>query len=461
MKKEKIAIIGGGIAGLSAGHFIKKKFGDKVQLIIFEKENHLGGTIATSHENGFIVDWGPNGFLDKEPLTLEFVDQIGLTDKLVPADVKSEKRFICRNEKLWEINPNPRKFMTSGLLSLRGRLRIILELFIAQKNSEDDETVFDFAARRIGSEAAEILINPMVSGIFGGDARKLSLSSCFPIMEKMEKEYGGLFKAMIAKKKASKAQDKKSGGPAGPSGHLTSFKGGLSTIIERLEEILKDHIDYPVCVNAILKDPDGGYIVETEDNRVSIDTLILATPSYISGELLQNSNPELASILKQIQYSSLAVVCQGYKLKDVSRPLDGFGFLVPQNQKRQILGSIWTSVIFPEQAPKDYALFRTMLGGATNNQIVYLDDEQLAEITYKELSSLLGLKTRPEYQKVIKWQNAIPQYLIGHGSRMEEIDKLLGEMGNIHLAGNAYNGIGLNDSIKRSFNIVENLSFSE
>jgi len=458
MTKRKIAIVGGGIAGLSAGYFIKKKFGDKVQLIIFEKENRLGGTIGTSHEDGFTVDWGPNGFLDKEPLTLEFVDQIGLSDKLLPADLKSEKRFIFRNDKLWEINPKPHKFMTSGLLSLKGRLRIILELFKAQKKSDIDETVFDFAARRIGAESAEILINPMVSGIFGGDARKLSLRSCFPIMEKMEREYGGLFKAMIAKKKAAKANKNKSGGPAGPSGHLTSFKGGLYTVIERLEELLKDYLDYPVNVNAISKGADGGYVVETENSKVSIDSVILASPSYVSGQLIQNLNPELADLMNQIPYSSLAVVCQGYRLKDVKRPLDGFGFLVPHSQKRQILGSIWTSVIFPEQAPDGFALFRTMLGGATNNQIVDLDDNQLAKITHKELSSILELKAEPKYQKIIKWQNAIPQYIVGHSARMENIDKHLDQMGNIFLAGNAYSGIGLNDTIKRSYQIAENIA---
>ncbi len=453
MEPKRIAIIGGGIAGLAAGFYIRKKYGDDVELKIYEKENRLGGTIGVTCEDGFIIDWGPNGFLDREPLTLEFIDQIGLKDQLLPADIKSERRFILRNRKLWEISANPRKFMTSGLLSLRGRARIALEYFIAPNLSDTQESIFDFTARRIGREAAETLIDPMVSGIYGGDAEELELGACFPVMEKMEREYGGLIRAMIKKKQAAKGQTS-AGGPAGPSGHLTSFKGGLFTLIAHLEKLLKRDIVYPCGVDHISKVNDG-YMLNTAGGESKYDSVILAVPSYISSRLLAELDSGLSGYLGEIPYSNLAVVCQGYKLTDVGRSLDGFGFLVPYNQKMRILGSIWTSVIFPEQAPAGHALFRTMLGGAKNNNIIDLGEEELARITHAELAGVLDLKQKPVFEKVIIWDKAIPQYVRGHRQRLARIDDRLRNLGGIYLVGNAYTGIGLNDTIKRSFNIVE------
>jgi oxygen-dependent protoporphyrinogen oxidase len=455
MEAKRIAIIGGGIAGLAAGFYVRQKFGDDVELKIYERENRLGGTIGVTRENGFIIDWGPNGFLDREPLTLEFIDQIGLKDQLLPADIKSERRFIYRNRKLWEISANPKKFMTSALLSLRGRLRIALEYFIAPNLSDNQESIFDFASRRIGREAAEILIDPMVSGIYGGDAEELELGACFPVMEKMEREYGGLIKAMIKKRKAAKGQAK-SGGPAGPSGHLTSFKGGLFTLITHLEKLLKEDIVYPCGVDRITK-VNNGYMLNTSSEEAEYDFVILAVPSYISSRLLAGLDNGLSGQLGDIPYSNLAVVCQGYKLADVGRPLDGFGFLVPHNQQKRILGSIWTSVIFPEQAPAGHALFRTMLGGAKNNDIIDLGKEELARIAHAELTSILRLKEKPVFERVVIWDKAIPQYVRGHRQRMAKIDDRLRNLGGIYLAGNAYTGIGLNDTIKRSYNIVESI----
>ena len=456
MSKFRAAIIGGGIAGLSAGFFLRKKFGNDCTLAIYEKDRRLGGTIGMTRANGFTIDWGPNGFLDKEPKTLEFVDQIGLTDKLLPADLKSERRFIYRNRKLWEISANPGKFMKSGLLSLRGRLRIPLEYFIPAKKNDSPESVYDFAARRIGREPAEVMIDPMVSGIFGGDAEKLELESCFPIMAQMEKHYGGLIRAMLKKKKASKGKPK-SGGPAGPSGHLTSFKGGLYTIIERLEELLKEQVRYPAAVTQISQNLQGKYVLSGEGFEDECDIAIVAAPSYVTAKLVDRLDSELSELLAAIPYSNLAVVCQGFNLNNVGHALDGFGFLIPHNQNMNILGSIWTSVIFPEQAPAGFALLRTMLGGAKNNEIIKKSEDEIAGIALEELKPILDLKAAPDYSQVIKWDRAIPQYILGHKQHCENIENRLVQFRGLYLAGNAYSGIGLNDTIKRSFNIVENI----
>ncbi|MEP0827112.1 MAG: protoporphyrinogen oxidase [bacterium] len=455
MTPRKVAIVGGGIAGLSAGFFLKSRGRDKIEIIIYEKENRLGGTIGVTRENGYIADWGPNGFLDREPLTLQFVEQVGLRSQLLPSNDKSERRYIYRNGRLWEISTHPGKFLSSGLLSLRGRLRIGLEYFVPPRKDETDESIFDFAARRIGKEAAEIMIDPMVSGIFGGDARALSLRSCFPAMEEMEKNYGGLIKAMIKKKRERRKLGIESrSGAGGPTGHLTSFRGGLFTLIEALEESLGSAIVKSCAVKAVLPGNSKKYRLITDAEDAEFDVVILAVPSYHAARILEVLSAPLSRELKLIPYASLAVVCHGYRREDIDHPVDGFGFLVPFSQRLEILGSIWTSVIFPEQAPDGQVLFRTMLGGARNGDIVSRSADHLAEIAHASLAAVIGLKKPPVFLKVIPWREAIPQYVIGHKERLATIDKELNALGNLYLAGNAYSGVGLNDVIKRSFNIA-------
>jgi protoporphyrinogen/coproporphyrinogen III oxidase len=453
--KQSIAIIGGGISGLAAGFFLRKRLGERGDIFIFEKDRRLGGTIGTSREQGYLADWGPNGFLDREPLTLNFIDDIGLKEKLYRSNKKSEKRFIYRNNRLHEISANPVKFLAGGLLSARGKLRIGMEIFVPRKKDDEDESIFRFVERRIGREAAEILIDPMVSGIYGGDAEQLSLGACFPVMETMEKEYGGLIKAMIKKGRENKKAGKK-GGPAGPSGHLTSFQGGLLTLVERLEEIMAPSIRREEEVLSVVKN-SGKFRLATSLGNYDIDRVIIAAPSMAAAAIISDMAPEAAALLRQIPYSNLAVCCQGYKIEDIERSVDGFGFLVPHNQNLEILGSIWTSVIFPEQAPDGFVLFRTMLGGAKNNEIINLGEEKLGVLSHAQLAAIMGIKKPPSYQKIIIWNEAIPQYTLGHRERLRRIEKDLTKLGSIYLAGNAYTGIGLNDAIKRSYYIADNI----
>ncbi len=455
MRAIGVGIIGGGISGLSVGHFLKSRLGDRLDMTIFEKDERLGGTIGTTRKDGYMADWGPNGFLDREPLTLDFIKEIGLSDKLYPSNTLSEKRFIYRHGKLWEISANPLKFMGSGLLSPRGRARIAWEYFVPPKTGDADESIYSFASRRIGREAAETLIDPMVSGIYGGDAEALSLGACFPTMEEMERDFGGLIKAMIRKHKESKKTGQK-GGPAGPSGHLTSFKGGFFTLVEHLEKRLAGHVRKGLEVRSIER-RDRQFLLETADGIYGFDRIVIATPSYRAAGFLRPLSYEAADSLAQIPYSNLAVACQGYKIADIGRPINGFGFLVPHNQGLDILGSIWTSVIFPEQAPEGFALFRTMLGGAKNNRVVEFGEKRLGDMAHANLARIMNIKAGPSYQEVIIWKDAIPQYTLGHRDRLARIQTELDKIGGIHLAGNAYTGISLNDAIKRSRHIANQI----
>jgi len=452
MPAYDIVIAGGGISGLAALHFLRTIHPSK-RVTLLEADSRLGGTIGTDHIDGYSFDWGPNGFLDREPLTLKLCHELGLDDTLERANNNVTKRFIMRGGGLKEVPMSPIKFMKSDILSLSGRLRLLIEPF-ASVCKESDETIYSFVSRRIGREAADYLVQPMVSGIYGGLAEKLSLKSCFAIMHNMESEYGSLFKAMISKAREAKKKGKKSGGPSGPGGWLTSFKGGLYPLVERFAELYNDDIKTNSPVKNISRTPDG-YTIHTPDGEdIQASKVIIATPSYIAAELTSDLSPALTEQLNAIPYAPIAVVCLGYDKANVSHPLDGFGFLVPPKEKKSILGSIWTSSIFANRSPDGEVQFRCMLGGDGNHEVINKTDDELIELATNDLDTVVGLKSKPKITKIYKWNRGIPQFILGHQERLRNIENELEKLGNIYLAGNAYYGIGLNDCVKQAFKIV-------
>lgn len=458
MDKEikDIIIIGGGISGLSALHFIKKN-NPRKQIKLYEAENRLGGTIGTDYVEGYSFDWGPNGFLDREPLTLQLIDEIGLTDKLEQANDKVTSRFILRSGKLRLVPMSPPKFLTSDILPFKSKLRVMFEPFASKRPDGIDESIYDFVKRRIGKDAADYLVQPMVSGIYGGMADRLSLKSCFPIMREMEDEYGSLFKAMIAKAKKAKAEGKKSGGPSGPGGWLTSFEGGLYKIIEQFETKYNDYIQKGLPVSSVQKE-NNYYTIELENGeKDNAKKIVFALPTYQAAKIVTRLSEELSSVFNSIPYAPISVVCFGYDKKAVEHNLDGFGFIVPSKENRKILGSIWTSSIFSDRAPDGKVQFRSMIGGDGDHQSINLSDDAMISTVREDLSKIVGLKGEPETVKIYRWKQGIPQFKIGHSNRMEALENELNNLGNLYVTGNAFYGIGLNDCVKQSYKIAKEI----
>lgn len=459
----EVLIVGGGISGLAVAHASGLAPQSGI-LELWESTGRLGGTIGTDRADGYSVDWGPNGFLDREPLTLHLVDEIGLMDQLEPADSKSTKRFIVKHGRLHPVPFSPARMLSTGLLSPLEKARVFCEPLIPGRRDDGEESVFDFAARRIGRAAAETFVDPMVSGVYGGLARELSLPACFPIMREMEMRYGGLSKALIArqleKRRARKqgvAPVRRPGGPAGPAGHLTSFQGGVDRIIQRLEERLNPVIRKNRSIASIRRNDNAWEISDQAGISVRARQLVIACPAYSAAQLFKDFDPDLSSAFGAFPYAPIIVLATGHRREDVKHPLDGFGFLIPRNQRMRTLGSIWTSSIFRDRAPEGYVQFRSMLGGAGDPSVMDLSDDELWRTLQRELDPLIGLPAEPSFIRIYRWELGIPQFKLGHRDRRARVEQLVSRHPGLFVIGNAYYGVSLNDCVKLAYKVAGQL----
>jgi len=451
--QKDVVIVGGGISGLAALHFLRTLRPD-LTVSLYESESRVGGTVGTDQVEGYSFDWGPNGFLDREPLTLRLVKELGLNDRMERANAAVQNRFILRKGQLRSVPMTPPKFLKSDILSIAGKLRLAMEP-LGKKAPGGDESIYDFAKRRIGREAADYLVQPMVSGVYGGVAERLSLRSCFPIMRDMESEYGSLLKAMIQRARKAKREGRKSGGPAGPGGWLTSFKGGLCGIIDELYRQYRDYIVTGSGVKNVSRSNERFAVEMVDGATVAAGRVILAAPAYQTATMVEGLSEELSLALAAIEYAPIAVICSGYAKEQVGRDVNGFGFLVPQRENRRILGSIWTSSIFADRAPRGKVQFRTMVGGDGDHAVMDLTDGELIEVVSRDLGEIMQLQGAPEITRIYRWRRGIPQFKIGHSERIGRIEAELARIGRLHITGNAYYGIGLNDCVKQSYRVVE------
>ncbi|RUM45148.1 MAG: protoporphyrinogen oxidase [Desulfurobacterium sp.] len=444
----RIAVIGGGISGLSTAFYLKRGGAD---VTVFEKEERVGGKMKTVREDGYIIETGPNGFLDGKPYTLKLVRALRIEERLYRSSDKARKRFIYTDGRLVRIPENPIAFLASYLLSWKGKLRLIGEFLVPPKKDNLDETLSSFAKRRIGEEALEKLLDPMVAGIFAGDPDKMSLKATFPAIYRLEKRYGGLIKGLIAKMKEAKKSGKKASGPAGPGGVLTSFIGGVSDLVEALERELRDSLKIGVEVLSLEETSNGWKITYSDGEKTYeevFDAVVLSTPSYVSAELLKNVDPEISSLLSQIEYSPISVVALGFEKRGLGHDLDGFGFLVPRRERRKVLGVLWDSSVFPNRAPKGKVLLRVMIGGARQPELALLPEDELVKIALKELKRIMKIRHYPEKVKVFKHERGIPHYTLGHAERVERIFQLAKKHRGLYFCNNAYTGVGVNDCTK-------------
>jgi protoporphyrinogen/coproporphyrinogen III oxidase len=439
---SRIAIVGGGVAGLAVAHALTQRGARErdLELVVLERAPRAGGNLHSERTGGYVCEHGPNGFLDSVPETLELVRELDLEARLQVSDERARRRFLYRNGRLHEIPGGPGAFLASGMLSWRAKLRLAGEPFARRRPEGVDETIHAFAARRIGREAADVMIDAMVSGVFAGDARRLSLRACFPKMWQMETDHGGLFRALLARGRA-----RRRGAPVGaPAGRLTSFEGGVETLIEALAARLGPALRTGCGVRRV-RAAATGFRLELEDGSpLDAAAVVLASPTAASARLVAELDPALSGHLGEIPSAPVVVVCLGYDAARLPRPLDGFGFLVPRGEGPRLLGVLWDSSIYPGRAPEGRVLLRVMLGGAHDPGAVELEDAALLDVVRRDLSTTMGLDLEPELVRIVRHRVGIPQYTVGHRKRLEAIDARLAHYPGLHVAGNGYRGVAIN-----------------
>ena len=456
----RIVIIGAGVSGMSTAFAIEQAAeleGGDVKITVLEKEQRCGGKIWSRREDGYLCEWGPNGFLDNKPATLDLCKALTIDDTLLRSNDNARKRFIFSDNTLHRLPENGPSFFSSKLLSWSGKLRLVGELAVAARNNGDDETLAEFGRRRLGVEALNKLIAPMAGGIFAGDPETMSVKSCFPRIVELEQQYGGLLKAMLKmarQKKRERKAGKQVASAAGPGGVLTSFNDGIQQLTDGLGQNLKAEVRTGISVECI--DYCDHYVLGLSDGSVfDADIVISAAPANAVAAMLKKLNGDAAKLLAKIPYAPMNVVCFGYDREQLKCDLNGFGYLIPKQEHCSVMGTLWDSSIFPNRAPQGKVLLRSMMGGAVRPQAIDYTDDQVQILVQADLARIMGITVTPEFAKIYRHQHAIPQYVRGHGALVQQIRRDLGSLPGFFVTGNAFDGIGLNDCVNNSYKTAQ------
>jgi len=450
---KRIAIIGGGISGLSAAYTIeeKRQSGTSVEYVLFESSTRLGGVLVTDRVDGCLVEAGPDSFLTEKPWAADLCNKIGLGDQLIGSNDSERKTYIVARGKL-VVMPDGLMFMVptkimptvfSPLFSWRTKIRMAAEWFHPPRKASADETVAEMVERHYGSEMVELLADPLLSGVYGGEASQLSVRAVLPRFADMESKHGSLGRAMLdARKKMGPAANL----PARPL--FTSLKDGMQQMVDALVARLDaNSLKTSSLVQAVIPQDDA-WTVSAGYQSDQFDAVIIATPAHAAADVLQGADENLSRDLSEIRYSSSVTVTLGYG-EQVRRSLPpGFGFLVPRSEGRRMLAATFVHNKFPHRAPENRALVRCFLGGARDEQILETSEEEILEIVRGELRQIIALDAEPLFARVYKWKSAMAQYSVGHLERLQRIDLLRQKLPGLALAGNGYNGIGVPDCVR-------------
>ena len=458
-----IAVVGGGISGLACAYLIRERLlaeDPEVRLLLFEKADRTGGHIRTDSAGGFRCEWGPNGFLDNEPKMLEMIETLGLTPKLVRSDDLARRRFIYRSGSLHPLPESPPAFLRTGLLGPLSKARVLAEPLLPAKRDGDEETVGHFGRRRLGSGFATSFLDPMVSGIFAGDIDRLSLQAAFPRMVELERDHGGLFRAMIALKRQRKRAERNGGatstkGPAGPGGVLYSLEGGMETLVRALAASLRGSIRTGCDVQAITPCADGSFDLRVDGEALNAESLVLAAPAPAQASWLSPWAEEAATGLGGVESAPISVVCLGYERDALSHPLDGFGLLIPRSEGIRTLGVLFSSTLFPGRSPDGHVLVRALIGGAHDPAIADLDEKETLAQVRSDIGRFLGERGDPSFVRVFRHRVGIPQYNIGHPQIVNRANAVESERPGLSLTGNWLRGISMNLCVRDAYRVAE------
>ena len=451
----RLVIVGGGIAGLTAAHRaveISRERGTALELTVLEARDRLGGTIETEHAGGFLVETGPDSFLSEKPWGLALCRRIGLESRLVGTDDRFRRVFVWFGKRLHPVPDGfqllaPTRltpFVTSSLFSWPGKLRMALDV-ILPRGGGGDESLGAFVRRRLGREALERIAQPLVAGIYTADPDELSLLATMPRFVELERRERSL---IVGLWKASRKAPAASTSGARWS-LFVSLAGGMGELIAALASRLpSDAVRLKHRVGGIERRGAHWRVTTEEAGAIDADAVIVATETHAASRLLRYVDPPLATMLETIPYASSATVSLGYRRADVPHPLDGFGFVVPRAEHRDLLACTFSSVKYPGRAPERHVLIRCFVGGALNAAALERSDDEIVERVRRELGEALGITAAPMLTRVARHPASMPQYAVGHLTTVETIERRLAAIPGLLLAGGGYRGVGIADCVR-------------
>jgi oxygen-dependent protoporphyrinogen oxidase len=440
---KRVVVIGGGISGTAAAWTASRDAGD-VEVILLEREHEVGGKALSVSEDDWMFETGPLGYLNNEPIVDELVDAVGLRGDALEAGAAQSRRFVYLDSRVRELRSHPLGFLTSGILSPRALLRAAREPWIPKKTNREDESVWDFAARRLGSDFADRLIHPMSLGIFAGDSKRLSLSAAFPLMAELERDYGSLVRAQIARARARRR------GELPPRrSTLCSFRGGMQSLPRALAARGEFVTRTSTAVTTVSRENGRRWRVVVEGGEaIPADSVIVACEGWRAASMLEEVAPEAARLLGGVNYPPVYVVALGYGEEARARVPEGFGALIPRDAGYRSLGVTCDGYLFP-RGSETRLLMRVLLGGTFDPDIATLEPEEVMAVAQDEVAKLYGLSVAPLYRQARLWSKAIPQYEIGHGVKVAKIEAELARTPGLYLAGNALYGAAFGKAAAR------------
>jgi oxygen-dependent protoporphyrinogen oxidase len=446
-----VVIVGGGLTGLTVAYRLKQ-FDPSVSVTVLEARDRPGGNIGTELHRGFRVETGPNGFLDRTPAVPDLCRDLGLSDRLIPASEGARKnRYLFLRGRLQKMPRGPLGLLTTPLLSLRGKWQLMTEPFRKPHHPVGDESVADFVTRRAGKEAADVFADALVTGIHGGDPAMLSVAASFPRLPAMEREAGSVVRGFLRAAKQRKRDAAAKGEPPPGPMRMWSFREGLGVLAEMLAAAVGPAVKTGAGVRAVGESASVApwKVYGTGRSAWSADAVVLACPAYEQASVLADLDPQLADEVAAIPYNRIAVVALGYRQSDCPGAPDGFGYIAPQNTRRDVLGVQWCSSVFPDRAPPGYVLWRALCGGVHRAEMVDWDDDTLGRAVHEEMKRAMGVTGEPVLRRVVRWPAAIPQYVIGHQERVARVEALAAAHPGLFLTGNAYHGVAMGDCVEQ------------
>jgi oxygen-dependent protoporphyrinogen oxidase len=451
----KLVVVGGGVAGLSAAHRaveLARERGSTLHLTLMEARERLGGSIASERVDGFLVEAGPDSFLSEKPWALALCRRLGVEDRLVRTDDRFRKVFVWYRGRL---HPLPdgfqllaptalRPFATSSLFSLSGKLRMALDL-VLPRGGGDDESLGAFVRRRLGAEALERVAQPLVAGIYTADPDDLSLTATMPRFLELERAQRSVILGLRRGLRRAPLP-----GTSGARWSLfVTFAGGMEELVSTLAARLPGgSVALKQRVSGLERVGARWRVATAEGASVDADRVILATEAHATARLTRYLDPALATLLEEIPYASAATVSLGYRRADVPHPLDGFGFVVPRTEGKALLAGTFSSVKYPGRAPEGHVLIRGFLGGMLQGAMLAEDDDALVTRAREELRAALGVAAAPVLTRLHRWPVSMPQYRVGHLTRVETIERVVAGLPGLALAGAAYRGVGIADCVR-------------